>query len=93
MEPWTRKRLDLLHFSINNELKLHCNLEQKVIELISIKNRIAASLAKNDADLTECRSQLCLVCRANQMYSCDVDVGWSANCAFVGYHTGQRPLA
>jgi hypothetical protein len=88
MSQWSRKKLDVLRYSVDEELKSLPNLDHKTWELFLIAHRISKSVRKSEEDLKQCRSHMCEVCRGHQMYTCDVPVGWSPNCAFIRKHGG-----
>lgn len=87
MSDWSRKSLDELYFSIRRELEAADGIDDKLsFKLISVQVQIETSFWKTEGDLKQCRSQMCEVCRAYKLYTCDVEVGWSPNCAFIRHH-------
>jgi hypothetical protein len=87
MTEWSRKNLDELYFSIRQELKIVDGLDDKCsFKLISIQVQIETSFWQTEGDLKQCRSQICEACRAHKLYDCDLEVGWSPNCAFIRHH-------
>jgi predicted xylose isomerase-like sugar epimerase len=86
MTHWAFKSLDTLHHALAEELKSQTRLDRKTTQLISIKNQIVMDMSDPERVLTECRAQMCEVCRSHRMYVCDLDEGWSPNCAFLRSH-------
>ena len=78
--------MDQLHRAVGKVLASSNKLDSAAVKLISVKNQAASYMTKDEADLTECRSRLCKVCRDESLYVCDVAEGWSTECALIKHN-------
>ena len=59
---------------------------EKVYELASKSAKCVLGASEN---LESVRRQLCATCRKNTLYDCDVQEGWSTNCAFMRHNADR----
>ena len=96
MANWERREADTLAEAIGKHRRNNPHLveENAKLELVQREVDLAASTVTTTAGtLGRHRAQVCAICRASQLYSCDVPSGWSDNCAMVYTNaTGFSPL-
>lgn len=86
MSIWEHKAADELASAVAHFVKKSSADSQRWYQLIGIykdAKRAAETIATNSSALDTIRSSLCLTCRGQKLYECDVVKGWSMNCAFV----------
>jgi hypothetical protein len=86
MPNWERKQTDTLAEAIGKHLRNKPGLTEANARLKEIQVAVDAAantVATTEGDLNFHRSQVCLICRSNKLYACDVPEGWSDNCALV----------
>lgn len=74
---------DELYSAIKVKLGSEKGITVITSSLMALKNGIALGQYVGEAGLENARSTLCDVCRVNELYSCDMESGWSKNCAFI----------
>jgi hypothetical protein len=85
MSNWEHKAADELANALVNHIKYaHDDLSDTglLIGIYKAARRATVSDTGPEA-LIHIRSVLCYSCRRNGLYPCDVDSGWSKNCAFI----------
>lgn len=88
MTQWARKNLDELGRAVQKEVMATSQSNTAMFDLHLLSQKIELSMSEPERNLAIFRGTMCALCRQNKMYKCDVDVGWSLNCAFVRHHAG-----
>lgn len=86
MSNWEHKAADELASALVNHIKYANDDLTDTGLLISIYEAARRSATVSDTGpeaLIHIRSVLCYWCRRKARYPCDVDLGWSTNCAFI----------
>lgn len=86
MSIWEHKAADELAGAVERHIKSASADSQHGYQLIGVykaAKRAAATADTGPSALDHIRSSLCHTCRSHGLYVCDVDAGWSPNCAFV----------
>jgi hypothetical protein len=86
MTQWDRREADTLADAIGKHIAKHPepSAENAKLGVIRIAVDGASHTVQTSAgDLHRYRSEVCAICRAAQLYPCDVPAGWSKNCALV----------
>ena len=86
MPNWEQKAADELASALESHIKNARDDLTDTGQLIGIYKaaRRAATVAETGPEaLIHIRGVLCSMCRRNRLYACDVDSGWSTNCAFI----------
>ena len=86
MPNWERRDANTLADAINKHRKRNTGLAEDN-ELLGVVQR-ALDKAANTIDttagtLSRHRALACAICRGSKLYACDVDDGWSENCALI----------
>jgi hypothetical protein len=86
MTIWEHKAANEIAGAVGRHLKKSSKESQQGHQLIGVYKdaKSAASTIRTDPqDLKGIRASLCCACRGDKLYPCDVDEGWSPNCAFI----------
>lgn len=90
MSNWERKEADTLAEAIgkhrkNNPDQVDTNELLAVLQ-IAVDEHAITTLTTT-GDLRRYRALVCAICRGAKLYDCDVEDGWSQNCAFIMTNT------
>ena len=86
MTQWAHKNLDEIRDAVHNEILATLPTNYAMVDLNCLSQRMQLLKSEPEKYLASCREAMCLLCRQYKLYKCDVDVGWSENCAFVRHH-------
>jgi hypothetical protein len=89
---WNRREADTLAEAICKHIRSHPNLtvENELLESVQLEVDAASTTVNtNSAELSRFRSKVCAICRGSSLYECDVDEGWSVDCALIFTNTTQ----
>jgi hypothetical protein len=84
---WDHKAAHEIARAVDMHMKSPSANSQQGHQLIGVykdAKRAAATDQTGPQELSDIRASLCTACRGNTLYECDVDKGWSKNCAFIG---------
>jgi hypothetical protein len=87
MSMWDHKAAYALARAVDMHMKSPTAKSQQGHQLIGVymdAKRAATTDQTGAKELDNLRARLCLACRQNTLYKCDVDEGWSPKCAFIG---------
>jgi len=88
MAQWARKNLDELSRAVQKEIMATSRSNTVIFDLHHLSQKIELSMSEPERNLASYREAMCVICRQNKMYKCDVDAGRSPYCAFVKHHAG-----
>jgi hypothetical protein len=86
MPTWEYKAAFDIARAVDLHIRSSSAKSQRGHQLIGVYKdaRRAASTAQTSPNvLNDIRKSLCIECRGDKLFPCDVDVGYSPNCAFV----------
>jgi hypothetical protein len=86
MSNWQHKAADELASAVANHIKyVHDDLANtaQLIGIYKAAKRAATVPETGPEALIHIRGILCYACRRHKSYPCDLDSGWSPNCAFI----------
>jgi hypothetical protein len=87
MSIWDHKVAHEIARAVDMHMKSPSAHSQQGHQLIGVykdAKRAATTVQTTPNDLEDIKASLCLACRGGKLYNCDVDTGWSPNCAFIG---------
>lgn len=94
MTHWTQKELDALVGVLQTHLSAATWNDNYSYLLVDARNRAHAASKlplPSERTLSEIRTSVCGVCRNEQMYKCDVPIGWSMHCALLKSNSEPLP--
>jgi hypothetical protein len=83
---WERRKVDALADAIGKQMRNSPQLAPANELLAAVQlavEKAAATVNTTASDLNRHCSDVCKICRGSSLYECDVDEGWSVNCAFI----------
>jgi hypothetical protein len=86
MAIWERKDAEVLADAIGKHRRSNPDQVDSNALLAAIEKAVDAhsnTVATTAEDVRRFRGQVCAICRGANLYECDVEEGWSQNCAFV----------
>jgi hypothetical protein len=86
MSVWDYKAAHEIASAVDIHMKGSSARSQYGHQLIGVyrdAKRAGSAAATGPQDLKDIRASLCIACRADALYKCDVDEGWSENCEFL----------
>lgn len=86
MSDWPRKHLEELYDCVHSEILATLPTSVAMVDLNNVSHQLQLSKSEPARNLESCRESMCEICRENRLYKCDIDEGWSSNCAFVRHH-------
>lgn len=92
MANWERRDADTLAEAINKHRKNNPHLVEENALLAIIQEAVdesASTVNTTPGTLSRHRALVCAICRGAKLYTCDVDDGWSSNCAFIYTNTTE----
>lgn len=93
MSDWDRKQLLAMADAIKNCIGAvdmpKTVIAQELEKVYELANKSSKSVLDASANLESVRRQLCATCRKNTLYDCDVQEGWSTNCAFMRHNADR----
>jgi hypothetical protein len=92
MSNWERRNADTLANAIAKHIKSHPDMVEDNALLSIIQEAVdnaANTVATTAGELNRCRAVVCAICRGSNLYECDVQEGWSSNCAFIFDNTTE----
>jgi hypothetical protein len=96
MANWERREADTLAEAIGKHRRNNPHLVEDNARLALVQKDVdlaASTVTTTSGTLMRHRAEVCAICRGSQLYSCDVPVGWSDNCALINTNaTGFSPL-
>lgn len=92
MSDWERREANTLADAIAKHIRRNPGLTPDYELLSAIRlvvDAASTTVRTNAVELSRYRSTVCAICRNTNLYECDAEQGWSANCAFVFENTSQ----
>ena len=93
MSDWDRKQLLVTADAIKHCIDaVDLPKTAMVVELekvYDLANKSAKCVVDASENLESVRRQLCATFRKNTLYECDVQEGWSTNCAFMRHNADR----
>lgn len=86
MTLWERKAAEELADAIGKHRRSHPDQLENNALLAVVEEAVDAcsnTVSTTAVEVSRHRALLCAICRGAKLYQCDVEVGWSQNCAFV----------
>jgi hypothetical protein len=92
MSNWERRDADTLADAIGKHRRRNPHLVEDNQLLAIVQEAVddaANTISTNAGDLRRHRALVCAICRGSQLYACDVEDGWSENCALICSNTSE----
>jgi hypothetical protein len=92
MPNWERKNADTLADAIAKHIRIHPDMVEDNERLTIIQKALdesANTISTTPRELNRQRAVVCAICRGSKLYECDVQEGWSENCAFIYTNTTE----
>jgi hypothetical protein len=86
MSVWNHKVAHEIANAVDIHMKGSSARSQYGHQLIGVyrdAKRAGSTAQTGPQDLKDIRASLCIACRGENLYKCDVDEGWSHNCEFL----------
>jgi lipopolysaccharide biosynthesis regulator YciM len=83
---WERRKADALADAIAKHMQNSSQLTRANVLLSEVQvavEKAGATVNTTESELRRHYSVVCKICRGSSLYECDVDEGWSVNCAFI----------